>query len=86
MQQQDKPTVEQRIAEGHHVMKMREMPARVYWGRRILHLFIGHLPVYQHTEHKLSGPIHHYKCYWCDEQLERGMWGFLYDRAGRANQ
>lgn len=69
------------------VQRFRRMPLRVYATRKVLHFFIGHLPVFQRNQ-KIDGKKSQkekvYKCYWCQAELKRGMWEFLYDEQGRA--
>ncbi len=72
----------------NYVRRMKRMPARVYQTRRILHFFIGHVPVFMHDEETTENTKgeKRYRCYWCAATLRRGMWEFLYDDDGKADQ
>lgn len=67
------------------VKRFRGMPWRVYAGRRIAHYLLGHMPIYLYQVTPESRE-RKYKCYWCDDELRSGMWQFLYDQDGKANQ
>lgn len=82
--------METSIKKGKNIMnrinRFRGMPWRVYAARNILHFFIGHIPVFQREEkiQDRNETEKVYKCYWCEAELKRGMWEFLYDKDGKA--